>query len=478
MTDTSHLGPAGLDHGAAGFPGLPELQAQLRDGRLTSVSLTRRCLERIELVDPLVNAVLAVDESALEQAARADRRYAAGAERGPLDGIPVLVKDNIDTAGLAGSAGSRLLAGHPPARDARVVAGLRAAGAVVLGKTNLSEWSNFRSTQATEGWSGVGGQTRNPYRLDRSPGGSSAGSAVAVATGMAPLALGTETDGSIVGPAGLCGVVGVKPETGLLPLDGVVPITPELDSVGVLASRLSDAALALSVLGGQTAPEPDPGMLRVGVWRVPRMPGVVDAVLDSATQALRSAGIAVVPVELALDQQTVEDGLLAMYAEFRPALEQYLAGRPGGPRTLAELIEGNRSDPVELSLFGQDLFEQAQLIGPGERERAVPARQRSRDAARRLLDRTMRRYGVQALLAPTNEPAPVLDYELGDPGTPGSSTPAALAGYPNVSLPVGQFRELPLGVSVFGPPTLARLLPVALRVAEACAVRRTPALLP
>jgi amidase len=471
LTDTEHL-----DRSTSTFPELPELHQQLRDGRLTSVSLTRRCLDRIELVDPLVRAVLAVDDSALEQAAQADRRYAAGAERGPLDGIPVLVKDNIDTAGLAGTAGSRLLAGSPPRRDAGIVRRLRAAGAVVLGKTNLSEWSNFRSTQATEGWSGAGGQTRNPYRLDRSPGGSSAGSAVAVATGMAPLALGTETDGSIVGPAGLCGVVGVKPETGLLPLDGIVPISPVQDTVGVLAARLGDAALAMAALTGRPPAEPDPAMLRVGLWRVPRMPGAVDAVLDSAVQALRSAGVAVVPIELALDRQTVEDGLLAMYAEFRPGLEAYLRGRPDGPQTLAELIEGNRADPVELSLFDQDLFEQAQLIGEAERAKAGLARQSSREQARKLLDRTMRRYGVQALLAATNEPAPVIDYELGDPGTPGSSTPAALAGYPNISLPVGHFRELPVGISVFGPPTLDRLLPVALRLAEACAVRRTPAL--
>ncbi|BFV55959.1 amidase [Kitasatospora sp. CMC57] len=476
MTDTGHPETGHRDRSTSTFPELPELQRQLRDGRLTSVSLTRRCLDRIELVDPLVGAVLAVDDSALEQAARSDRRYAAGAERGPLDGIPVLVKDNIDTAGLGGTAGSRLLTANPPRRDAGIVRRLRAAGAVVLGKTNLSEWSNFRSTQATEGWSGAGGQTRNPYRLDRSPGGSSAGSAVAVATGMAPLALGTETDGSIVGPAGLCGVVGVKPETGLLPLDGIVPISPVQDTVGVLAARLGDAALAMAALTGRPPAEPDPAMLRVGLWRVPRMPGAVDAVLDAAVQALRAAGVAVVPVDLALDRQTVEDGLLAMYAEFRPGLETYLRGRPGGPQTLAELIEGNRADPVELSLFDQDLFEQAQLIGEAEREKAGPARHSSREQARTLLDRTMRRYGVQAVLAATNEPAPVIDYELGDPGTPGSSTPAALAGYPNISLPVGHFRELPIGLSVFGPPTLERLLPVALRLAEACAVRRTPAL--
>ncbi|MGW1129122.1 amidase family protein [Streptomyces sp. NPDC002526] len=461
MTETTH---------PRAFPAIPELQAGLRTGRLTSVALTRRCLDRITEVNPLVRAVLAVDETALDQAAASDRRHAAGAGLGPLDGIPVLVKDNIDTAGLASTAGSRLLAGRPPRRDAEVVSRLRAAGAVMLGKTNLSEWANFRSTRATEGWSGVGGQTCNPYGAHRSPGGSSSGSAVAVATGMAPLALGTETDGSVVAPAGLCGVVGVKTETGLLPLDGIVPISQVQDTVGLLAARLSDAALTLAVLTGRPLPQDDaPDGLRLGLWRVPRMPGETETVLKSAAEELRAAGATVLPVDFAVERQTLEDGLLAMYAEFRPSLEAYLRDRDGAPQTLAALIEGNRADPVELSLFGQDLFEQAQLLGEEERERAVHARSRSKRQARALIDGTLREHRIDALLAATNEPAPRIDYELGDPGAPGSSTPAALAGYPNVTLPLDRRGGLPVGVSVFGPPETSRLLPVALRIEQAWA---------
>lgn len=462
------------------FPPLPELHADLAAGRLGGVELTRRCLDRIAEVDPEVRAVLAVDPTALAQAAASDRRHADGTARGPLDGIPVLVKDNIDTRGLSSTAGSRLLAGRPPAADAAVVTRLREAGAIVLGKTNLSEWATFRSSSATEGWSGMGGQTHNPYRRGRSPGGSSSGSAAAVAAGMAPLALGTETDGSVVTPAGMCGVVGVKTETGLLPLDGIAPISRVQDTVGLLAARLSDAELALSVLTGRpgpVAPPPDDApVVRLGLWRVPRMPGVVHTVLEAAVGRLRAAGMAVVPVELPIERPMLDDGLLAMYAEFRPSLEAYLRTRSGGPRTLAELIDANRADPVELSLFGQDLFEQAQLIGDDERTRAGSARARSRERARALITRTMRRHGVDALLAATNEPAPAIDYELGDPGTVGSSTPAALAGYPNISVPAGYPGGLPVGLSVFGPPDLDRLLPLARRVADACHVVSRPAL--
>jgi Amidase len=247
---------------------IPEIHSRLLDRDMSSVELTRRCLDRIAALNPALAAVLAVDTTALAQAAASDERHAAGDDLGPLDGIPVLVKDNIDTANLVSTAGSRLLT-QPPGRDAEIVTRLRCAGAVIIGKTNLSEWSNFRSTQSTEGWSAVGGQTRNPYRLDRSAWGSSAGSAAAVASGMSPLAIGTESDGSIVGPAGVCGVVGVKPEFGLLPMHGIVPISTSLDTVGPLAYRVRDAATCLAVLAGQpdlanvTAPISG---CRLGLW--------------------------------------------------------------------------------------------------------------------------------------------------------------------------------------------------------------------
>ncbi|MFE5294980.1 amidase family protein [Streptomyces sp. NPDC056632] len=458
----------------SGFPALTDLHERLRGGTLTSTALTRLCLDRIAAVNPVLGAVLAVDATALEQAAAADRRYAAGTPLGPLDGIPVLVKDSIDTAGLASTAGSRLLAVAPPRGDAAVVERLRRAGAVVLGKTNLTEWSSFRTTQGCEGWSAVGGQTVNPYSPQRTASGSSSGSAVAVATGMAPLAVGAETDGSIVSPAGICGVVGLKPTPGTLPLDGVVPVSDTEDSVGLLAGRVADAALALGVLTSDApAAGAAPGPLggagrRLGLWRVPRMPAQVSAVLDAAAGSLRAAGFTLVDVEIDIDREILVDGLRAMYAEFTPSLEKYLAGRDGVPSTLAEIVEANRADPVELSLFGQDLFETVLGLTDADRAKAEGCRARAVERAVELLDGTLRRYGVEAVVAPTNEPAWLVDHQLGDPYSPGSSTLPALARRPNVTVPAAH-GGLPVGVSLFGPAEESRLLGLALEAEHALA---------
>ncbi|MEY9872692.1 amidase [Streptacidiphilus sp. MAP12-33] len=449
--------------------GLRALGAALRAGTLSSAELTRNCLARIASADGEVGAVLALAPDAMAEARAADARLTAGRARGPLDGIPVLVKDSIDTAGLATTAGSRLLAGSPPVRDAAVVTRLREAGAVLLGKTNLTEWSSFRSTRACEGWSAVGGQTRNPRAADRTPGGSSSGSAAAVAAGMAPLALGTETDGSIVGPAGLCGVVGLKPPPGLLPSDGVVPVSATEDCVGVLAPTVDDAALALSVLGRLPVPEPRPpeGM-RLGLWRLRILPRRAALAVERAADQLRSAGAQVVPVELELDRDLLTDGLRAMYAEFRPSLESYLRSRPGVPGTLAELVEANLADPVELSLFGQDLFETALRIGDEDRARARESRARAVARAGSLLDGVLREHGLDAIVAATNEPAWLIDHQLGDPYSPGSSTLPALARRANVSLPLRPAGP-PVGLSVFGPATSGELLGLARGIESALA---------
>jgi amidase len=452
--------------------GLVALRSQLRDRTLTSTDLTWRCLDRIVAANPTVNAVLAVDETALDQALAADRRRAAGTSRGPLDGIPVLVKDNIDTAGLATTAGSRHLAGTPPRHDAEIVRRLRSAGAVILGKTNLTEWANFRTSTGSEGWSTVGGQTRNPHRPDCTPWGSSSGSAVAVAAGMVPLALGTETDGSIVCPAGVNGVVGLKPEFGLLPTDGIVPISRSVDVAGLLAARLDDAAVALSVLTGRTdllagatglvGPVGLAGR-RIGLWRVPGMADDVIRLLDDVAGAL---GAEIVPVELELGRELLVPWFRALYAEFRPSLEAYLRTREGAPRTLDELIAANRADGVE-----QDVFEQAAALPAEKRRDWAAGRASAIQAVRDLVDGVLRRYRVDAVLAPTNGPAWTLDPAAGDPGAPNSSSPAALAGYPNISLPAGFVDGLPIGVSVFGPSRLDRLLPLAAAVERALETR-------
>ncbi|MFR9676943.1 amidase family protein [Streptomyces sp. TR02-1] len=457
-----------------------ELSALLRTGQLRSTELVARCRARIAAVDHRLNAVLALDDTAEEQARRSDARHAAGRPLGPLDGIPVLLKDTIGTAGLATTAGSRLLGHVPPPQDAELVARLRRAGAVVLGKTNLSEWANFRSTSGSEGWSAVGGQTRNPHAPDRSPWGSSAGSAAAIAAGMAPLAFGTETDGSLVCPAGACGVAAIKPEPGALPLDGIVPVSTVQDAVGPMAARLADAVTGLAALGGlgpaaAAAPRPAPLRgLRLGRWRVRRMAAEAEAVLDRAEERLVAEGAAVVPVPVDMPVEMLVEGLRALYAEFRPSIEAYLATRPGAPRTLEDLIAGNRADPAETALFGQDLFEQTARVTDEEREAAPEQRRRARGLARHLLDEALREHGVDALFAATNGPAWPIDHSAGDPRVKTSCTPAALAGYPNVSVPVGFSGGLPIGMSVFGPATTARLLPVALAVESCCGDRRWP----
>lgn len=459
------------------FPPITELHNRLLAGSLTSTELTRQCLDRIAEQNDQLRAVLTVDPTALEQAAEADRRIQDGRPLGFLDGIPILVKDNIDTAGLATTCGSRLLLGRPPAQDAQVIRLLRTAGAVLLGKTNLSEWANFRSTKSTEGWSAVGGQTRNPHLLAHSPGGSSSGSAVAVAAGMAPLALGTDTDGSVVGPAGLCGVVGVKPEPGLLPLTGVCATSSWQDSVGVLALRASDAAIALGVLcDALDTPMilPSPDQLRIGIWQIPRAPAPVREIMEQVAAGLTAAGFSTVPFELPFDQQLLVDGMLAMTAGFRPMLEAYLRTRSDAPASLDALIEANLADPVELELFGQDLFEQAALIGAEERSEAVGLREQVRDAAARSIEAALFRYGIDVVLAPSNEPAWRLDYELGDPFPLSSSSPSSLARFPNLSVPAAVPGDLPIGVSMFGPPTLRELLPISLVIEGACSALRPP----
>jgi len=459
------------------FPPITVLHSRLRAGALTSDELTRQCLDRIDRQNERLRAVLALDPTAPAQSAAADQRFAEGRSRGLLDGIPVLVKDNIDTAGLASTCGSRLLTGRPPIRDAGVVTRLRAAGAVLLGKTNLSEWANFRSSTSTEGWSAVGGQTRNPHLPAHSPGGSSSGSAVAVAVGMAPLALGTDTDGSVVGPAGLCGVVGVKPEPAFLPLTGVCAVSGWQDSVGVLALRVADALAALGALGdrlGTPMSVPAAARLRLGSWQPPRTPTPVRETMERVTAELAAAGVHTVPVELPFDPRLQLDAMLALTAGFRPVIEAYLRDRPGAPGTLDELIAGNLADPVELALFGQDLFEQAALIGEDERHQARRLCERLRAAAAGGIRAALARYRIDAILAPSNEPAWRLDYELGDPLPLNSAGPSSLARLPNLSIPAGAPGELPIGVSMFGPPTLRRLLPMALSIEHLCARMRQP----
>jgi amidase len=478
---------------------IPELCRLLDGGELTSVALTGAYLDRIRGIDPLLRSVLFVDPTALVQAAASDRRRAAGGALGPLDGIPLLLKDNIDTATLPTTAGSRALLVAPPAADASLVQRLRAAGAVVLGKTNLSEWANFRSTHSTSGWSALGGQTVNAHVLDRNPSGSSSGSAVAVAASLAQVAIGTETDGSIVSPAGANGVAGIKPSVGLVSRAGVVPITSEQDTPGPIARHVVDLAVTLSVLQGRDDGDPataaypdsqvvdyaaalDPDALRgarIGLWRTSDDHVAVEPVLKSSVDILVGAGATVVEVTLPYQDELGAAELPAMWAEFRRDLEDYLATRPGAPATLAELIAFNAADDVELSRFGQEHLEHAAEAPALDDPEYLRARATATDLARRSIDETLAEQRLDAIIAPSNGPAWLIDHVQGDRHEVGSSTPSAVAGYPAVTVPAGFVGPLPVGVSFMGGRFAdARMLSLAAAFERAADARRPPTYLP
>ncbi|MFJ8543776.1 amidase family protein [Streptomyces sp. NPDC093586] len=472
---------------------IPELQARMRRGALTSSALTLTYLRRIEAVDPKIHAVLRTSATALRQAAASDVRHRLGRTLGPLDGIPVLLKDNVNTRDMPTTAGSLALAGSLPDTDADLVTRLRAAGAVILGKTNLSEWANFRAAKPTSGWSAVGGQTHNPYVLDRNPCGSSSGSAAALAASLAQVAIGTETDGSIVCPAGMNGVVGHKPSLGLVSQSGVVPISAEQDTAGPMARNVIDTALTLSVLSGHDTAGDDgasglmdaatrPGALRgkrIGLWRLPSLGTEVDALMTRTAADLRAAGAQVVEVTPPYQDRLAELEFPALLSEFHRDIDAYLSTR-GGPRDLAELIEFNRAHPAERTCFaGQELFEQALAAPPPTDPRYRAMRAELRDLSRRSIDETMDAHGLDAIASPANPPAWTTDCARGDNDVIPSSTPAAVAGYPSLSVPAGFVGELPVGLLLMaGDHQDAGLLSLGAAVEHRLDAWRAPRYLP
>lgn len=486
---------------------IPDLQSMMDAGDLTAVQLTQAYLDRIAEHDDEVGAVLTLNPDALADARASDDARADGGARSPLEGIPVLLKDNVDTADLPTTAGSRLLLDSEP-DDATITARLLDAGAVVIGKANLSEWANFRGADSTSGWSGAGGQTANPYVLDRNPCGSSSGSAAGVAASFAQVAIGTETDGSIVCPSGANGVVGVKPTLGQVSRDGVVPISAEQDTAGPIARHAVDAALLLAVVAGPddadeaTAQVPDgtdTGFAdldldalqgtRIGVWS-PAPDSGVDAgtlaVLTSAVAALEAAGATTVPVELPYQDEIGEGETPALLAEFDRDLTAYLEATDGDvPDDLAGLVAENDDDPVELAYFGQELFTEA-IAAPD----AEQTRDRIRDLAQRSVDETLAQGpgdddDLTAIVALTGTPAWVTRYAgvdgVADEFVYSSSTPAAVAGYPAVSVPAGfagPRGALPVGVSLIGTGwSDADLLDVAADFEDQAQARRAPGFL-
>ncbi len=417
-------------------------------------------LARIDEVDQHTNAISDLDPTALEQARELDEEARAGRTRGPLHGRPVLVKDNIDTAGLATTAGSLALADNPPRSDADLVTRLREAGMVVLGKTNLSEWANIRDSGSTSGWSAYGGLTRNPYALNRSACGSSSGSGAAVAARLAPFAIGTETDGSITMPAAFNGCVGIKPTVGTVSTRGVVPIAPSQDSPGPMALTVADAAALLTVLAADDtdyAAHAVPGRLAGKRIGVPRKAWGYSAVADAATEralSLLSAEGAEVVDATDIEAMASYDGeseLVVLLSELGPALADYLRTRPGAPQTLAEVVAFNRQhSDVELEWFGQDLFEMALgLPGLGSKEYDA-ARAACLAAGRDGIDQTLHEHRLDALLAPASAPAIPIDLANAEHHWGGCTETSAMAGYPIMTVPTGLVHGLPVALCLWG----------------------------
>ncbi|GAA1145127.1 amidase [Kribbella jejuensis] len=425
------------------------------------VALVEELQGRIGDVDRLVNAVCTPNPAAITDAARLDTERAEGRVRSPLHGVPVLVKDNIDTADLPTTAGSLALADQPPPpQDAPLVRRLREAGCVILGKTNLSEWANFRGSSSSSGWSAYGGLTRNPYALNRSPGGSSSGSGAAVAAGLADFAIGTETNGSIVCPAALNGVVGLKPTVGLIPQQGIVPISHSQDTAGPMTRTVEQTAALLSVLtGGQTdyteaCRGTDLSNVRIGVPRGPLWgySKGLDQVTERALELLSQCGATLVDHLSLPTPGGDEDQLQVLSHELKVDLAAYLATRaPGGPRTLDDLIAFNKEHAdQELQWFGQELFERAAETEGLDSPAYVAARLTALRAGRDGIDNLLRDNQLDALVCPSYSPAWAIDLVNGDHVLGSSSSHAALAGYPLLSVPSGMVSGLPVGLTISG----------------------------
>ena len=489
---------------------IPELQQGLQSGKYTSRSLVEKYVDRINDIDkrgPALNSVIELNPDADSIALALDRERKDRGTRGPLHGIPILIKDNIDTADrMMTTAGSLALAGAvKPAQDAFVARRLREAGAVILGKTNLSEWANIRASRSTSGWSARGGQTKNPYALDRNPCGSSSGSGVAPAANLCAGAIGTETDGSIVCPSTANSLVGIKPTIGLVSRAGIIPIAHSQDTAGPMARSVTDAAIILGALVGEDARDPvtrqgrgkvlsdyvrflDRNGLsgaRLGIVRKNFGFNVhVDKLINSLIGELKKLGAVVVdPVEIPTAGKFDDTELEVLLYELKADLNAYLAGL--GPRapvkTLKDVIEFNEKNrDREMPYFGQDLFIKAQEKGPLTSRKYIQALQKNHLLSRRQgLDFVIRKHRLDALVAPTGGPAWPTDLINGDHFTGGYSSVSAVAGYPHITVPAGYVFGLPVGISFFGGAfSEPKLIRIAYAFEQATKARRVPKFLP
>jgi amidase len=479
---------------------IADAQRRMTAGTLTSRALTGIYLDRIAAIDdsgPTLNAVIDINPAALQEAAARDAERRSGKVRGPLHGIPVLVKDNIDVAGMVNSAGSLAFADNRPKTDAFLIGRLRDAGVVILGRTNLSEWANFRSTQSTSGWSSRGGQTKNAHLLDRNPCGSSSGSAVAAAASLASVAIGTETNGSIICPASVNGVVGLKPTVGLVSRSGIIPIAATQDTAGPIGRTVADVAALLGAMTGvdprDPASKPAKGSpytaflnrdalkgQRIGVLRTPGMPADIDAALTAAVTSMQNAGATVVDVKTT-DAAGSEQLEVLLY-EFKDGLNKYLATSTSAQRSLAALIAWNQANAARvMPLFGQELFEQAQRKGPLSEKAYVDAlatirRRAGPDGPLGAIGRDK----LAAVVTLSTGPAWPLGGPRGDrAGLMGGYGAAAIAGTPSITIPIGDSRGLPFGLTFMGPPfSEPQLIALAYALEQRLNARRTPRFLP
>jgi amidase len=483
---------------------LDDLQVRMSLGKLSSRSLVEKYLARIDAVDkhgPTVNSVIEINPDALSIADALDRERKEKGTRTPLHGIPVLIKDNIDTADrMMTTAGSLALVSPAPAQDSTVAKKLRDAGAVILGKTNLSEWANIRSSHSTSGWSGRGGLTRNPYALDRNACGSSSGSAASVTANFCGLAVGTETDGSVVCPASVSGIVGIKPTLGLISRAGIIPIAHSQDTAGPMARTVAEAAVLLTVLAGPDPRDPessasegrvprdftrslDPSGLRGARLGVARkymgFNDAVDRLMEDAVAELKRQGATVIdPADLPSHGKFDDTEFTVLLYETKADLNAYLATRPGAPvRSLEEIIAFNEhTKDKEMPYFGQDVFLKAQAKGPLTEKEYLDALQANHRLSRQEgIDAVMDQNHLDALIAPTQGPAWLTDLINGDHAPGGCSNAAAVAGYPHITVPAGFIDGLPVGLSFFGrawsEPVLLKL---AYSFEQASRIRKPP----
>lgn len=477
----------------------------MASGAVTSEALTRAYLDRIAKVDddgPRLDSVIELNPKAIADAQALDAERKAGKVRGPMHGIPVLIKDNVDVAGMVNSAGSLAMAENRPSTDAFMVQRLREAGAVILGKTNLSEWANFRSTRSSSGWSSRGGQTKNPYVLDRNPCGSSSGTGSAIAASLAAVGVGTETDGSIICPASVNGLAGLKPTVGLVSRTGIIPISVSQDTAGPMGRTVADVALLLSAMAGVDAADPSGpaaegkvaadyttflktdalkgkrfGLLRQAMGYHPD----VDASTLKAVDAIKAAGAEVIDVKVPTYNAWNDAEFAVLLYEFKDGLNAYLAKAKSPHASLEALIAWNKANAAKaMPIFGQEIFEQAQAKGPLTEPEYIKAR----DNARRLAGKdgliaTLDREKLDGVIAPSLSPAWPTDHVLGDHFVGAGYGMAAVAGTPSITVPIGDTHGLPLGVTFMGRPyTEGELIGFAFALEQATKARSAPSYTP